>query len=65
MSSFERRFYLENPTRLQVLRRDIRLLWMLAGYAVLWLTRGVLVRRAYRRAQQSGEPLVLEELIED
>ncbi len=65
MASFERRFYLENPTRLQALRRDLRLLWMLAGYAVLWLTRGVLVRRAYRRAQQSGEPLVLEELIED
>ena len=65
MASFEERFYLENPTRLQALRRDARLLLMLAGYALLWLTRGVRVRRAYRRACQGGEPLVLEDVIRD
>ena len=37
----------------------------LASYALLWLTLGVLVRRAYRRAQRSGEPLELEAVIGD
>ena len=65
MVSFEQEFYLENPGRWQVLRRDTRLLLRLASYALLWLTLGVLVRRAYRRAQRSGEPLELESVIRD
>tara|TARA_R110001592_G_scaffold337300_1_gene623735 strand:+ start:355228 stop:355425 length:198 start_codon:yes stop_codon:yes gene_type:complete len=65
MASFEEEFYLENPTRWQALRRDIRLLCLLARYAVMWLTRGAGVRRAYRRAQSSGEPLTIETVIED
>jgi len=65
MASFEQEFYLENPGRWQVLRRDMRLLLRLASYALLWLTLGVLVRRAYRRAQRSGEPLELESVIRD
>ncbi len=65
MVSFEQEFYLENPGRWQVLRRDARLLLRLASYALLWLTLGVLVRRAYRRAQRSGEPLELESVIRD
>ena len=65
MASFEEEFYLENPTRWQVLQRDMRLLWLLASYAVMWLTRGVVVRKAYRRAQLSGEPLEIEAIIED
>lgn len=65
MASFEEEFYLENPGRWQVLRRDTRLLLRLASYALLWLTLGVLVRRAYRRAQRSGEPLELESVIRD
>lgn len=65
MPSFEQRFYLEDPTRLQALQRDARLLLMLAGYALMWLTRGVRVRRAYRRACRGGEPLVLEDHIDD
>jgi hypothetical protein len=65
MPSFEEQFYLENPSRWQVLRRDLRLLALLARFAVLWLTRGVLVRRAYRRARQSGEPLELDSLLKD
>jgi hypothetical protein len=65
MASFEQEFYLENPGRWQALRRDLRLLLRLASYALLWLTLGVLVRRAYRRAQRSGEPLELEAVIGD
>jgi hypothetical protein len=65
MASFEQEFYLENPGRWQVLRRDVRLLLRLASYALLWLTLGVLVRRAYRRAQRSGQPLELEAVIRD
>lgn len=65
MASFEQQFYLENPGRWQALKRDARLLLMLAKYALLWLTTGVKVRRAYRRAQASGEPLELESIIGD
>ena len=65
MPSFEQQFYLENPTRWQAFRRDVRLLLLLARYALLWLTRGVLVRRAYRRAQASGEALELETVIRE
>ncbi len=65
MPSFEQQFYLENPSRWQRLKRDLRLLLLLASYALLWLSRGVRVRRAYRRAQKNGEPLELESLIED
>jgi len=65
MPSFEDQFYLENPTRWQALRRDARLLLMLARYAFMWLTKGVVVRRAYQRAQSGGQPLDLESVIED
>ena len=65
MASFEEEFYLENPTRWQAFRRNFRLLSMLLGYAVIWLTRGVHVRRAYRRAQRTGEPLEIEAIIEE
>ncbi|MBK6512328.1 MAG: hypothetical protein IPG06_24710 [Haliea sp.] len=65
MPSFEQEFILENPSRWQALRRDARLLLRLSRYALLWLTRGVLVRRAYQRAQRSGKPLELEAVIRD
>jgi hypothetical protein len=65
MPSFEQQFYLENPTRWQVVRRDAKLLWMLARYALLWLTTGAAVRRAYRQAQATGKPLDLDTLIRD
>jgi len=32
---------------------------------VMWASKGVLVRRAYRNAQVSGEPLVLEDQFPD
>jgi len=65
MASFEQDFYLENPTRWQAFRRDVRLLLMLMRYALLWLTRGVAVRRAYKKAQASGKPVALESLIDE
>jgi hypothetical protein len=65
MPSFEQQFYLEDPSRWQAFKRDLRLLLLLARYALLWLTRGVIVRRAYHRAQQTGKPLELDSLIED
>jgi len=65
MPSFEQQFYLEDPSRRQAFKRDLRLLLLLTRYALLWLTRGVVVRRAYRRAKLSGKPLELDSLIED
>ena len=65
MVSFEEQFYLENPTRLQALWRDVKLLWWLAVRALMWMSKGVLVRRAYLKAQVSGEPLLLEDQFPD
>ena len=65
MPSFEEQFYIENPSRTQALKRDVLLLIWLLKKACLWLGKGLLVRRAYRRAQQRNEPLMLEDLFED
>ena len=65
MPSFEQKFYRENPTRTQALLRDLHLLALLAAYALLWLTRGALVRRAYDRARRSGDSLDLDRTFED
>jgi hypothetical protein len=65
MASFEEDFYLENPSRWQAIKRDVRLLCTLFGYAILWITKGAQVRRAYNRAGKTGTPLILEELIDD
>ena len=65
MPSFEEQFYIENPSRTQALKRDVLLLFWLLERAWLWLGKGLLVRRAYRRAQQRNEPLMLEDLFED
>ena len=63
MTSFEEQFYLENPSRWQMFTRNLRLLWWLWQRAWLWLTLGRRIRRAYREAQASGEPVVLEDLL--
>lgn len=65
MASFEEQFYIENPTRWQALRRDLRLLCWLAVRAWAWLGKGLLVRIAYRRAKRHKEPLIIEDLFED
>ncbi|MFT4824584.1 MAG: hypothetical protein ACJAUG_003192 [Halioglobus sp.] len=61
MPSFEEQFYIENPSRWQALRRDLRLLLWLAHKAWLWLGKGLLVRIAYRRARRSKKTLILED----
>ena len=65
MKSFEEQFYLENPSRYQIIKRDIRLFFWLLKRALMWLGRGLLVRIAYKKAKNSGKPLVIEEIIKD
>ena len=62
MSSFEKRFYIENPTLWQALRRNARLLGMLLVGGLLWMTKGAMLRRAVRRAQRNGEAIILEDI---
>ena len=63
MKSFEEQFYLENPSRYQIIKRDIRLFFWLLKRALMWLGKGLLIRIAYKKAKNSGKPLVIEEVI--
>ena len=65
MKSFEEEFYLENPSRYQIIKRDIRLFFWLLKRALMWLGKGLLIRNAYKKAKNSGKPLVIEEVIKD
>ena len=65
MKSFEEEFYLENPSRYQIIIRDIRLFFWLLKRALMWLGKGLLIRIAYKKAKNSGKPLVIEEVIRD
>jgi len=65
MKSFEEQFYLENPSRYQIIKRDIRLFFWLLKRALMWLGKGLLIRIAYKKAKNSGKPLVIEEVIKD
>ena len=65
MKSFEEQFYLENPSRYQIIKRDVRLFFWLLKRALMWLGRGLLIRIAYKKAKNSGKPLVIEEIIKD
>tara|TARA_B100000902_G_scaffold272121_1_gene258058 strand:- start:1247 stop:1444 length:198 start_codon:yes stop_codon:yes gene_type:complete len=65
MQSFEEQFYLENPSRYQIIKRDIRLFFWLLKRALMWLGKGLLVRIAYKKAKNLGKPLVIEEVIKD
>tara|TARA_X000000368_G_scaffold194115_1_gene153163 strand:+ start:1633 stop:1830 length:198 start_codon:yes stop_codon:yes gene_type:complete len=65
MKSFEEQFYLENPSRYQIIKRDVRLLFWLLKRALMWLGKGLLIRIAYKKAKNSGKPLVIEEVIRD
>jgi len=65
MKSFEEEFYLENPSRYQIIKRDIRLFFWLLKRALMWLGKGLLIRIAYKKAKNSGKPLVIEEVIKD
>ena len=65
MKSFEEQFYLENPTRFQVFKRDALLLIWLLKRALMWLGKGFMVRCAYKKAKKTGKPLVIEEVINE
>ena len=65
MKSFEEQFYLENPSRYQIIKRDVRLFFWLLKRALMWLGKGLLIRTAYKKAKNSGKPLVIEEVIRD
>ena len=62
MPSFEERYYRQDPTRPQALRRDLRLLRDLARALWAWLVPGWRLRRALRRARARGEQIHLEDL---
>ena len=65
MKSFEEQFYLENPSRYQIIKRDVRLFFWLLKRGQMWLGKGLLIRIAYKKAKNSGKPLVIEEVIKD
>jgi hypothetical protein len=65
MKSFEEQFYLENPSRYQIIKRDVRLFFWLLKRGLMWLGKGLLIRIAYKKAKNSGKPLVIEEVIKD
>ena len=65
MKSFEEQFYIENPTKLQALKRDALLLLWLLKRAFMWATKGVLIRLAYNKAKTTSTPLVIEDVIKD
>ena len=65
MKSFEEQFYLENPSRYQIIKRDVSLFFWLLKRALMWLGKGLLIRIAYKKAKNSGKPLVIEEVIRD
>ena len=62
MSSFEERFYIENPDPGQLLWRNLRLLGSLCLGGWFWLSRGFVLRRALRKARQRGEVILLEDV---
>lgn len=58
--SFDERFHLTRPGRLRALRRDLRLLLMLAGIAWKNVTVGRRIRRRYLACKARGEPFWLD-----
>ena len=62
MPSFEERFYRNNPTRTETVRRDLALLRLLTAALWQWLVTGWRWRRAVARARARGETIPLEDL---
>jgi len=58
--TFDAQFVLTKGGRIDRLWRDLRVLKFLGATFWMWLTKGRIVRRAYRDARLSGKPLVLE-----
>lgn len=64
-SSFEKRFYLHNPTLRQRLGRDIRLLIDSCVFLLIWATKGWKLRRALKEAEEKNSVLILEDHLGD
>lgn len=65
MPSFEERFYLENPTLGQRLKRNLKLLVWLAAGLWSWFFPGWRLRSRYREAERKTQPLTLERELKD
>ena len=63
MPSFEDRFYRQNPSMLQRLGRNSQLVSWLAGRVLAWFYPGRRLRKAYIKAQQERQQIVLEDFI--
>ena len=61
MSSFEEKYYLTNPTLMQRLRRDARMIRDSARFLILWATLGRRLRKGVKEAERTGTQLVLED----
>ena len=60
MPSFEERFYLEDPTLLQRLRRNIALIADSLVFVWIWATAGRQIRRRYRKAKAEDKVLLVD-----
>lgn len=61
MASYEERFYLRDANAAQRLIRNLKLLWWIVCSAWAYVWPGIMLRRAYRRAERDGKPLSLED----
>lgn len=64
MPSFEEKYYLENPSLLDRLKRDFRMLRENLLFLLLWATKGRKLRAAYRKAKDENGVVVLDDLLE-
>lgn len=62
--TFQHAYYLRTDRLGPRLWRDLRLAVYLARVALSWLVRGARVRRAHRRALESGRPFYIDHLAE-
>lgn len=62
--SFQEAYYLRTDRLAPRLWRDVRLAGYLARVALVWLVRGGRVRRAHRRAIETGRPYYIDHLAE-
>jgi len=62
MATFQEDFYLETPSVLRRLWRNVRLFGYVLYVVWFWLVLGGRVRRAVRKAERSGEPFVIDSL---
>lgn len=62
MATVDERFHVRNGGLLRRLWRDLRLLWYLAGIAWRWFRAGGRIRRAYLRANATGQVVHIDDL---